>query len=297
VSTRDIILWAIPWFFATMFLEGLVYRRSERTRDEGLGYLGKDTACSLAMGIGNVVAGIAFKVWSVGLLVWAYQFHLFEIPNAWWAWALLILAEDHCYYWFHRVHHEVRFFWAAHVNHHSSQRYNLSTALRQSWTTPLTGPIFWVPLALLGFRPEMIVVAQVVSLLYQYWIHTELIGRLGPLELVLNTPSHHRVHHGRNPQYLDKNYGGIFILYDRLYGTFEPEDERVDYGLTTNLATFNPVKVAFHEWLDMFRDVWRAPRLRDKLAVMFRSPAWLAEHRAALFDDERPPLPPAAALE
>jgi sterol desaturase/sphingolipid hydroxylase (fatty acid hydroxylase superfamily) len=217
---------------------------------------------------------LVFKAFALGAMVWLHQFRLLDIPNAWWVWPLVIFAEDHSYYWFHRVHHEVRLFWAAHVNHHSSQHYNLSTALRQSWTTPLTGPWFWLPLPLIGFAPQMIVVAQVVSLLYQYWIHTEMIGRLGWLEAILNTPSHHRVHHGRNPQYLDKNYGGIFIIYDRLYGTFEPEAEAVDYGLTTNIETFNPVRIAFHEWAAMFRDARRAPTLGAAIGYLLRPPGW-----------------------
>lgn len=274
MNANDIIVWAIPWFFATMILEAALYRREGAT-DNRHGYAGKDSACSLAMGIGNVILGAVFKFWSLGVVVWAYQYRLFDVPHVWWAWLLLILFEDHCYYWFHRAHHEVRLFWAAHVNHHSSRHYNLSTALRQSWTTPLTGPLFWTPLAFIGFSPMMIAIAQVVSLLYQYWIHTELIGRLGVLEWVLNTPSHHRVHHGRNPQYLDTNYGGILIVWDRLYGTFEAEEEAVDFGLTTNLDSYNPLWVAFHEWVAMGRDVVRAP-WRDKLAMVFRSPASLA---------------------
>lgn len=278
MSTKAVILWAIPWFLVTMVIERLLYARPSLAA-RGKGYLTRDTFCSLAMGIGNVVGGLLFKFLGLGLLIGVYDYRLFDIPNAWWAWPLLILAEDHVYYWFHRAHHEVRLFWAAHVNHHSSRYYNLSTALRQSWTTPVTGPLFWLPLAIIGFRPEMIVIAKVISLLYQYWIHTELIGRLGPLEWVLNTPSHHRVHHARNPQYLDKNYGGIFIIYDRLYGTFAAEEETVDFGLTKNLTTYNPVKVAFHEWAAMARDAWHAP-WRDKLNVIFRSPAWLAARRA-----------------
>jgi sterol desaturase/sphingolipid hydroxylase (fatty acid hydroxylase superfamily) len=187
---------------------------------------------------------------------------------------LLFFAEDFCYYWFHRFHHEVRFFWAAHVNHHSSRYFNLSTALRQSWTTPITGPIFWVPLALLGFHPFMILTAQAVSLIYQFWIHTELIGRLGPLERVLNTPSHHRVHHGANVEYLDRNYAGILIVWDRLFGSFEPERAPVDYGLTKNIRTFNPVQIAFHEWQGMFRDVLRARSWREAAQFLLQPPGW-----------------------
>ena len=193
------------------------------------------------MGLGNVVVAALTKGAAVAVFFAAYEHRIFDLGTGAAAWLLLFFAEDLCYYWFHRVHHEVRFFWAAHVNHHSSRHYNLSTALRQSWTTPLTGPIFWVPLALLGFHPFMILTAQAVSLIYQFWIHTELIGRLGPLEWVLNTPSHHRVHHGSNVEYLDRNYGGILIVWDRLFGSFEPERAAVDYGLTKNIRSFDPV--------------------------------------------------------
>jgi sterol desaturase/sphingolipid hydroxylase (fatty acid hydroxylase superfamily) len=270
MSADAILTWAIPAFIFMMLLEYAAWRRTPR----GKGYEAKDTAASIAMGLGYFFLGLLTKAVGLAGLVWLHQFRLFDIPEVWWAWPLLILAEDHAYYWFHRVHHEVRMFWAAHVNHHSSRHYNLSTALRQSWTTPITGPIFWAPLALIGFEPMMIVLAQVISLLYQFFLHTELVDKLGPLEWVLNTPSHHRVHHGRNEQYLDKNYGGIFIIYDRLYRTFEPERETVDYGLTTNLETFNPVLIAFHEWRDMLRDAWRARGLRNTLGHVFMSPAW-----------------------
>ena len=187
---------------------------------------------------------------------------------------MLLFAEDLCYYWFHRIHHEVRFLWAAHVNHHSSQHYNLSTALRQPLLTPLTGPIFWAPLALLGFPPWMILTAQAWSLLYQFWLHTEAVDRLGPLEWILNTPSHHRVHHGKNVPYLDKNHGGIFIIWDRLFGTFAPEDERVVYGLTKDITTFNPLRIGFHEVAAIARDVARAPTLGAKLGYVVRPPGW-----------------------
>lgn len=272
MSTMYYIAFAIPFFLLTMWLEYLYGKK--RPERAGRGYVGKDTWASLAMGVGNVALSTAFKVVNVGMLVLLYEFRLFEIDNVWWAWVLLIVAEDFCYYWFHRVHHESRWFWAAHVNHHSSRHYNLSTALRQSWTTPFTGFLFWAPLPLLGFHPAMILGAKAISLLYQYWLHTELVGRLGPFEWVFNTPSHHRVHHGRNPQYLDRNYGGILIIWDRLFGTFELEQEEVDYGLTKNLTTFNPWKIAWHEWVAMLRASWAAPGLGNKLGYLLRAPGW-----------------------
>ena len=168
---------------------------------------------------------------------------------------LLFFLDDFAYYWFHRISHEVRLFWASHVVHHSSQYFNLSTALRQTWV-PMTYFPFWMPIALLGYPPYMILTMQAVSLMYQFWIHTERIGKLPrPIEFVFNTPSHHRVHHGANDIYLDRNYGGILIIWDRLFGTFQGEEEQVRYGLTKNIHTFRPFRVAFHEYQAMWRDV------------------------------------------
>ena len=173
----------------------------------------------------------------------------------WWVWVVVFFADDLAYYWFHRAHHEVRILWASHVVHHSSQHYNLSTALRQTWT-PFGSLLFWAPLALVGIPPWAIFLMQSVSLLYQFFLHTERVERLpGPVEWVMNTPSHHRVHHGMNSAYLDRNYGGILIIWDRLFRTFEPEGERVVYGLTTQLRTFNPLVVATHEYVSIWRDV------------------------------------------
>jgi alkylglycerol monooxygenase len=265
----DLIYLAIPVFIACILLELGYARLRGRTL-----YERRDTLACLAMGVGNVVVAAAVKTLTFGALWWAYQYRVFDIPvNVWWAWALLIVAEDLCYYWFHRGHHEVRCLWAAHVNHHSSQRYNLAVALRQSWTTPVTGFWFWLPLPLLGFHPLMVLSAQGISLLYQFWIHTQTVTRLGPLEWVMNTPSHHRVHHGSNPQYLDRNYGGIFIVWDRLFGTFEPEREPVRYGLVKNIDSFNPLKIAFHEWLDMVREVRVARSGRQVYDAVLAAPS------------------------
>lgn len=278
-----LIAFAVPAFLLLLAVEAALTARQRVERAaavEGpLGYEVRDTAASLAMGLGNVVLAALAKGLAVALFFGAYELRLFDIGTGFWAWVLLVPCEDLCYYAFHRAHHEVRFLWAAHVNHHSSERYNLSTALRQSWTTPFTGPIFWLPLALIGFHPLMILTAQAISLIYQFWIHTECIGRLGPLEWILNTPSHHRVHHGANVQYLDRNHAGIFIVWDRLFGTFEPEGERVRYGLTRNIETFDPLRIAFHEWTAMARDAWHASSWREALGYVLRPPGWSPDGR------------------
>jgi sterol desaturase/sphingolipid hydroxylase (fatty acid hydroxylase superfamily) len=265
---------AVPVFLILMAVE---IGWGERLRGRIRGYEWRDTLASLSMGVGNVVISFGTKVAVLALYAMLHRYALFDIGFVWWAWPLAILGDDFCYYWFHRTSHEVRFLWAAHENHHSSRHYNLSTALRQSWTTPFTAPLFWAPLALLGVEPLMILTAQGISLVYQFWIHTELIDRLGPFEVLFNTPSHHRVHHGRNVRYLDRNHGGILIVWDRLFGTFEEETEPVDYGLTRNIHTFNPLRIASHEWIAMFRDAARARSLGDALRTLWKPPGWSAD--------------------
>jgi sterol desaturase/sphingolipid hydroxylase (fatty acid hydroxylase superfamily) len=266
----NLVLYAIPAFLALLALETFWASRHPDAR----GYERRDTAASLSMGVLNVGINAGTKLVSIPFFAWLYEHRIADIGTEWWSWLVLLFAEDCCYYWFHRIHHEVRILWAAHENHHSSQYYNLSTALRQPLLTPFTGPIFWAPLALIGFPPWMILTAQAWSLLYQFWLHTEAIDRLGPIEWVMNTPSHHRVHHGKNVPYLDRNHGGVFIIWDRMFGTFEPEGERVVYGLTKDISTFNPLRIGFHEVAAIGRDVRRAPDLRTKLGYVLAPPGW-----------------------
>jgi sterol desaturase/sphingolipid hydroxylase (fatty acid hydroxylase superfamily) len=270
----DLVHLAIPAFIALMLIEAVAAAWLGRRA-----YEARDTAASLAMGVGNVLIGLVTKGGLFALLLWLYEHRTLDLGATLGAgaagWLAVIVAEDFTYYVSHRAHHEVRFFWAAHVNHHSSQRYNLATALRQSWTTPFTTVPFYVWLPLVGFHPAMILTASAVSLLYQFWIHTELVDRLPRwFEAVFNTPSHHRVHHGANVEYLDRNHGGILIVWDRLLGSFEPERAPVRYGLTKNLETFHPVKIAFHEWADLARDVARAGTWRERLGYAFGPPGW-----------------------
>ncbi|MDB4957306.1 MAG: Sterol desaturase [Myxococcales bacterium] len=268
----NLILFSIPAFIIAMVLEALWTRR----HPEVVGYEARDTAASLSLGLTNVVISGGAKLLSIPFFAVLYEHRVANLgqPGMWWSWLAILFLEDHSYYWFHRLHHEVRFLWAAHVNHHSSQRYNLSTALRQPLLTPFTGPIFWAPLALLGYPPWMILTAQAWSLLYQFWLHTEAVGKLGPIEWVMNTPSHHRVHHGKNVQYLDRNHAGVFIIWDRLFGTFEAEGERVRYGLTKDIDSFNPLVIGFHEFAGIGRDVARAPTAFAKLGYIFAPPGW-----------------------
>jgi len=267
----DLIQLAIPAFILLMLLEAVADTFLRRDL-----YEFKDAAASIAMGLGNLVVELFTKVIQFSILTYLHRFAIFHIGFQWWAWILLFFGDEISYYWFHRVSHECRLFWASHVVHHSSQRYNLSTALRQTWTGSTMSFVFWLWLPIVGFAPAMIMTMKAISLLYQFWIHTEMVRTLGPFEAILNTPSHHRVHHASNPRYIDRNHGGTLIIWDRLFGTFEPEDpaDPVRYGLTKNIHTYNPVRIAFHEFANMLRDVWRAPGWRNKLLYMFGSPGW-----------------------
>ena len=208
--------------------------------------------------------------------------------------ALAIAGWDFIYYWNHRFDHESRYMWAMHVVHHSSEHYNLSTALRQPVADALATTLPYGTLCLLGIAPELITTARGVNLLYQFWIHTETVGRIGRAEAVLNTPSHHRVHHGSNREYLDRNHGSILILWDRLFGTFEPEVEPVRYGLTKNINTFNAGRIVGHEYAAILGDVARSTSWRERLAYVVRGPGWAARHRAEAEIEATPPVGPAA---
>ena len=274
---QDLIQLAIPAFIALMVLEAIVGSILKREI-----YELKDAAASVTMGLGSIAADLLGKVVQFSVLTWLARFAIFHIGYEWWAWVLLFFGDEFSYYWFHRVSHECRLFWASHVVHHSSQRYNLSTALRQTWTGGFMSFLFWLWLPIVGFAPVMILTMKAVSLLYQFWIHTELVRSLGPLEVVFNTPSHHRVHHGSNPRYIDRNHGGTLIVWDKLFGTFEPENpaDPVCFGLTRNIHSYNPVRIAFHEWLDLFRDARRAPGWRNKFLYVFGNPGWRHETTA-----------------
>ena len=270
-----LVYYAFPAFIALLVLELALLRRARREGRDVRGARRADTWASLAMGAGNVLISAAIGGALYALYSWLWAHRLFDIGTGAAAWVLLFVAEDFTYYWWHRASHEIRFLWAAHENHHSSQYFNYSTALRQSYTTPFTVPLFywWLPLA--GFAPWMVFTQISISLIYQFWIHTELVGRLPRwFEAIFNTPSHHRVHHGANVEYLDRNHGGILIVWDRLFGTFEPERARVRYGLTKNIDTFHPLRIAFHEWAAMLRDAARASSWRARLGFLLAPPGW-----------------------
>lgn len=281
----NLIHYAIPFFAATVILEVIL---TVKIKLEDYEY--KDAGTSILMGLGNVAIGLVTKGIALGLFYLLYNFyHLFEIPFVWWSWLLLLFAEDFCYYWFHRISHESRFFWASHVVHHSSKKYNLSTALRQTWSGGFYTFIFWTPLIILGFHPVMVLVQMSVSLIYQYWIHTEMIRKMPKwFELIFNTPSHHRVHHATNPQYLDRNHAGIFIIWDRFFGTFEPEVEKPVYGLVKNIDTYNPLKIAFTEWYMMLKDfITIKTSVVNRFKYLIKPPGWRHDGNSVLSSDLR----------
>lgn len=271
----SLIALATPFFVLAVVLE-IVLARLGAVKAF---YEARDTLTSLAMGLGSTIAGVLIAGLIFAATLWVYQHRLFTVPmTAWWAWIAIFLLEDLTYYGFHRLSHERRIWWAAHVNHHSSQHYNLSTALRQTWTGGINGSwLMWLPLSFLGFPPAMIAIEKSVSLIYQFWIHTEAVDRLpAPIEWVFNTPSHHRVHHARNPRYLDRNYAGILIVWDRLFATFAAEDkaEPCRYGIVKNLGDFNILRVAFHEWAAIGADLARARSRRELWGYLFGPPGW-----------------------
>jgi sterol desaturase/sphingolipid hydroxylase (fatty acid hydroxylase superfamily) len=279
MSTADLILiFAIPWFLGMLALELAVTRagvmQERRLRGDVLGYDRRDSRTSLAMGVGSMVVNGVWRVVEIAGLSLVAKLSPLDLGHGWVTWAVALLGIDFMYYWDHRAGHEVRLLWASHVVHHSSQRYNLSTALRQTWTGEYTF-LFFIPVVALGVPVEIALAAWSVNLLYQFWIHTEAIDKMwGWFEWAFNTPSHHRVHHGSQSQYLDRNYGGVLIVWDRLFRTFEPERERVVYGLTKNITTHNPLRVATHELVALARDVRSASSWRDRVGYVVHGPGW-----------------------
>ncbi|MEX0318888.1 MAG: sterol desaturase family protein [Ruegeria sp.] len=266
---------AIPFFVAAILIEFTWIALKHR----GGRYETRDAVTSLIMGAGSVASGLVLGFIAYGFFMFLWSLTPLDLGTSLPVIALCFVLDDLRYYWVHRFGHRIRWVWASHVNHHSSQHYNLTTALRQTWTGTFTFKmVVSAPLILLGFHPALVLFCGGLNLIYQFWIHTEAIDRLPRwFEAVMNTPSHHRVHHGRNARYLDCNYAGVFIIWDKMFGTFVPEQasEKVDYGLVHNIGTFNPLRVAFHEWLSIWRDVTRPGlSLQQRLAYAFAPPGY-----------------------
>lgn len=266
------VVYAVPFFLLLIFIEWYFSHDRKKSHEP------KDTVASIAMGFGSIFGDLVSKSLFFVLFWYLWENHrLFDIPFAFWSVVLLVFADDFSFYWHHRLSHEIRLLWASHVNHHSSQLYNLSTALRQSWTEILYKYSFYIWMPLVGFHPMWIFTMIACSLIYQFWIHTEFIKKLpAPIEWFFNTPSHHRVHHASNPVYLDKNYGGILIIWDRLFGSFKSEDPQVPviYGITTNIHTYNVFKIATHEFSSIFKDLRGAKSAKEFWGYLFGAPGW-----------------------
>ena len=271
LSQDKLIYFAVPIFLIAMLAEYFIAKEK---------YYVKDTGVSLLMMVFSGLVEFVPKVLAFMAFFYLHEWSPLQevIQRQWWAWIILFFADDFSYYWFHRLNHEVRLFWAGHVPHHSSIHLNLGTALRQGVGERIHKFFFWMWIPLLGFDPLMIFTMMGISLIYQFWIHTELVNKLPkPIEYIFNTPSHHRVHHASNIRYLDCNHAGILIIWDRIFGTFSAEVPQIDppkYGLTTNIDTYAPIRVATHEYQSILQDVRRASTFADKLKYIFYAPGW-----------------------
>lgn len=285
--SHDPTLLAVPFFALFIVLELLSLRFLDHHDDQPRrGYSAPDTASNLASAVGSVVINVGARFGALFLYfaLWHIAPWHLDAHNPW-TWVFTLLATDLLWYAYHRASHRVRIMWAAHQAHHSSQYFNFSVALRQKWN-PWGELVFWIPLPLLGVPPWMIFFSFSINLIYQFWVHTETIGKLwGPIEFIFNTPSHHRVHHASQENYLDRNYAGILIIWDRLFGTYAEEVETPVYGLTTPVTTHNPFKLQYGEYVAAFRDVRRARNWRERFGYLFAPPGW---------HPGEPTLPPAS---
>ncbi|MFY0594523.1 sterol desaturase family protein [Roseivirga sp.] len=265
---------AIPVYFLLIGIE-LIVHRVKATKSYRL----NDAITNINCGVTSQVSGAFLRVFSIGLYTLIYEhYKVTTIPDNIYTWVIAFVLYDFFYYWAHRMSHQVNLFWGGHSVHHQSEEYNLSVALRQSSTQIIWTSIFYIPMALAGINPLVLISVSGFNLLYQFWIHTESINRLPKwFEAVFNTPSHHRVHHARNPKYIDKNHAGTFIIWDKMFGTFRMEEEKPTYGITKNLDSWNPVWANFAHYSDMLVDIKRIPKWSDKLKYIFQKPGWLPE--------------------
>jgi sterol desaturase/sphingolipid hydroxylase (fatty acid hydroxylase superfamily) len=265
------IVLSIPIFFLLIGIEVLIQQFSKRKL-----YRFNDALTNISCGVTQQVSGVFLKLFGIGLYVLVYEYlRIWDIPSNWYTLIILFIATDFAYYWAHRMSHEINLFWSGHVVHHQSEDYNLSVALRQSSFQVIWTSAFYFPLAIIGFEPLDFALMAALTTLYQFWIHTELIGKLGFLEHFMVTPSHHRVHHGRNPKYIDRNHGGTFIIWDMMFGTFQKEEETPTYGITTPVNSWNPVWANFSHYKIMLHEMKQIDGLLDKIKYVFYKPGWL----------------------
>jgi alkylglycerol monooxygenase len=266
----NLILFSIPIFFLLIGFEVLVDRLNGHNN-----YRFHDAITNISCGVGEQVTGIFFKIIVVTVYEVVFKkYALFHVSTGWVSGLCLFIGVDFFYYWFHRYSHTINLFWAGHVVHHQSEEYNLSVALRQGWFQKFFSFAFYLPLAFIGFAPAQFLIVSSVITLYQFWIHTKLIKKMGFLEWFLNTPSHHRVHHGVNSKYIDKNHAGALIIWDRMFGTFQAEEEDVIYGITVPISTWDPVKANFRQWVLIYRGLNKMQSFKDRLRYLYKPPGW-----------------------
>jgi sterol desaturase/sphingolipid hydroxylase (fatty acid hydroxylase superfamily) len=266
-ETQPILAYAVPVLIGCLVLEWWLTRHDDHKK-----YESEDFKASLGIGIGSLLINALLKATTVGMSWFFYELVPWRLPNSGWVWVLAYLSIDLCNYTAHYVAHKQRIWWATHVTHHSSEHLNLSTSFRNSWTQYLK-IIFFIPVWSMGIHPVITFACYQLDLLYQFWIHTEVIPKLPRwFEYIFVTPSHHRVHHGRNPKYIDKNFGTTFIIWDRLFGTFEEETEQPVYGLTKPVESYNVFYLNFHEWADIWRDVRKSRNVKEVMTVLFGPP-------------------------
>ena len=259
-----------PIILALIFIEALISNLQNASY-----YKKEDTLCTVGLLTGNILMVFAVKGLTLALHFYLYQFRLFDLASMiplWAMWVLTFILIDLVFYIYHRISHRSRFLWAIHMSHHSSEEMNFAVSFRQAWLGPISKIPFFILLPLIGLDPTIIAVAGVISTLWGIFGHTQVIGKLGPIEWIFNTPSHHRVHHGANEQYIDKNYGNLLIIWDRMFGTFEPEKANVRYGLVKNVNTFNPIRITLMEWSSIFKDMSKAPNLKESFNIFFGPP-------------------------
>ncbi|MEJ8800630.1 sterol desaturase family protein [Pontibacter sp. H249] len=275
LDEHNIMPYAIPLIIICLVVEwGLgMYRKRNY-------YEKKDFLAALGIGAGNAIIGGALKIVVFTISMVIYNEVPWAIPRVWWGFIVCFIAVDFCRYWAHRISHEQRLWWATHVTHHSSEKMNFAISFRTSWTTPIKF-LFFLPVPFLGFDPLTFFICHQLAVLYQFWVHTEIIKKMpAPFEYFFVTPSHHRVHHGSDVKYLDKNYGSTFIIWDRMFGTFQKEEEHPTYGLTTPVKSYNPVYLVFHEWVDIWHDLKHAKSPKEVWAILFKPPgAVVTEHQ------------------
>lgn len=270
LSVTDIYLVGLPIIFSMMLFEALVSQYQKRGY-----YQNKDILCTSGLVAGNIFMSLLIKGATLALHIYLYEFRIFDLSNmlpVWAIWVLTFILIDLVFYVYHRCSHRIRFLWAIHMSHHSSAEMNFAVSLRQAWLGPVSKIPFFMILPLAGLDPTIIAVVGVISTLWGVVGHTQMVGKLGFVEWIFNTPSHHRVHHGANPEYIDKNFGNLLIIWDKLFGTFEPEKASVKYGLVNNVKTFSPIKITFMDWQAMFQEIKIQKNIKEKIKIFFGPP-------------------------